>query len=444
MKNNFMRWGMIALVIVILPVSAFAELKFSEGASFRLRYEYWKNLKDMDNDQLDNRNFFRLRSSVWGQAEYNKNLTLFAKLTNEFKPYVYYAPSSSKASGKTDKAYHFELNEFVWDNLYLDCRTAAGLPVDLRLGRQDLNTYGEGFLIQEGTPGDGTRTFYFNAFKAAWRINDKNNLEFIYINDPRDDVFLPVINEQKPVQSLNTTDEEGYVLYWKNQARKNLAVEGYYLYKREGGDGGTGAQAEKGILNTFGSFVKYDFSAYTLRAQLARQFGSYGTQDRFGLGGYAYLDREFKDALWSPKATLGYIYLSGDRKRTDKNEGWDPLFSRHTWISDIYATAISAETGISYYWTNLGVVRAGLVLKPTKKVKITSGYCFLRANEQVAAGAIFSGTGKTRGHLPQAKVEYAFNKNASAYFLAEYLIPGNFYKDRDPALFLRTELQIKF
>jgi predicted porin len=62
----------------------------------------------------------------------------------------------------------------------------------------------------------------------------------------------------------------------------------------------------------------------------------------------------------------------------------------------------------------------------------------------VASNAFCSGTGKERGHLPQARIDYAFTKNISAYVLAEYLIPGNFYKDKDTALFLRTELQIKF
>jgi len=114
---------------------------------------------------------------------------------------------------------------FVIDNLYVDIKDLFDQSVDIRAGRQDfLGTYGEGFLIMDGTPQDGSRTFYFNAFKTAWSIDETNNLDFIYIRDPRYDHYLPVINEIRGRQRLNTTDEEAYVLYWKNTAKKGPAV----------------------------------------------------------------------------------------------------------------------------------------------------------------------------------------------------------------------------
>ena len=431
-------------VIVAIPDSAIAEVKFKWGPYLRLRYEYWKNYKDMDNNQLDNRSFFRIKTSLWGQLDFDKNTNLFAKLTNEFKPYTYYAPSSSKSSGKTDKYFHFDIQEVVFDNLYLEINNFLGVPLDLRLGRQDFFGYGENFLLYEGTPGDGSRTFYFNALKATWHLNGHNDIDFIYTSNPRDDLFLPVINEDKAPQSLNTTHEEAFILYWKNKAIKDLAFEGYYIYKREDEDGGTGYQAQKGKINTFGSFAKYDFSPWALRGQFAYQFGDYGNNERRGLGGYMYLDRSFKEKLWSPQLSAGFIYLSGDDRDTAKNGSWDPLFSRSAWISEVYSLSMISETGISSYWTNLAAWRAQLTLNPTKKTKLSFWYNFLRANEQVAASAVFSGAGKGRGHLAVARADYAFNKNVTVYLLGEYLFPGNFYKDRDGAVFLRTELTFKF
>ena len=67
----------------------------------------------------------------------------------------------------------------------------------LRIGRQDFlgpDMYGEGFLLMDGSPADGSRTFYFNAAKLRWKINEKNSLDFVYIDDPRTDVFLPSIH----------------------------------------------------------------------------------------------------------------------------------------------------------------------------------------------------------------------------------------------------------
>ncbi len=444
--------------ILSSTIPALAETKFSWGPYLRLRYEYWKNLKDMDNDQKDNRNFFYIKTSLWGKVDFNADTSIFAKLTNEFKAYTYFGGTASLIPDKAEskKGYHFDINEVILENLYLDENNFLSLPVDLRLGRQDFaGMYGEGFLIMEGTPQDGPRTLYFNAAKASWQADEKNTIDIIYINDPRDEEFLPVINRlrlrnatnpslDRQPQLLNTTDEQAGVLYWKNKKIKNLVFEAYYIFKYEAEEGGYGYQAQKGSVNTIGSFANYALGTLTFRGQIADQLGSYGSDARRGIGGYAFVDKAFNGIAGSPKVNIGFVYLSGDNKNTAKNEGWDPLFSRWDWLSPMYARGMVAETGILGYWTNLRIYRASLTLKPTEKINLYLWYNFLQANKQVASTAILSGSGKNRGHLPQVKVEYMFNRNVTTFFWAEYLIPGNFYKDRDPAVFLRTELQLKF
>jgi hypothetical protein len=437
---------------------ALAEVNFSWGPYLRLRYEYWKNWKDMNNDLKDNRSFFSVKTALWGKADFNANTSLFAKLSNEFKAYTYFGGTASLMPDKTDnkKGYHFDINEVIFENLYLDQKNLLGLPVDLRLGRQDFaGMYGEGFLIMEGTPQDGPRTLYFNAAKASWQIDPQNTIDLIYINDPRDEEFLPVVNRLRlrsavnpsldgQQQLLNTTDEQAGVLYWKNKKIKDLAIEAYYIFKYEAEEGGSGYQTQKGNINTIGSFVNYALGTLTLRGQLAGQFGSYGSNDRSGIGGYAFADKVFNSIAGSPKINIGFVYLSGDNQKTSKNEGWDPLFSRWEWISPMYARSMCAETGILGYWTNMRIYRAGLTFKPAEKINLSFWYNFLQANEQATPTAILSGSGKNRGHLPQVKVEYMFNKNVTTCFWVEYLMPGNFYKERDAAVFLRTELQLKF
>lgn len=148
-----------------------------------------ENIFDMNNDALDNRNFFQVKTSPWGQVDFNQDITLYTRLLNQFTAYTYYAPSATKSTGQTDKSYHFDIDEVIFDNLYLDVKNLLGLPLDLRLGRQDFaGQYGEGFLIFIGTPQDGPRTVYFNAAKLSWRMNDKNGLDFIYINNPRETI----------------------------------------------------------------------------------------------------------------------------------------------------------------------------------------------------------------------------------------------------------------
>jgi hypothetical protein len=432
-----------ALLLILRPV--FAEVKAKGGADIEIKHEYWKNIYDMDSEALDNRNLFQAVTSPWGQLDFTEDFSLYAKLVNQLTGYSYFAPASTKPTGREDKEYHFDVEEVAISNLYLDAKNLLGLPLDLRLGRQDfVFQYGEGFVIFDGTPCDGKRTAYFNAAKITFRADEGNSLDFIYINDPRDDIYLPVMNEDKAPQALTVTDEEGYVLYWKNKSLADLALEGYYIYKIEDSDGGGGLQAQNSKLNTLGSFARYTLSVWTLRGQFAYQLGDYGVQDREGFGGYAYLDRDFKSLPWSPKASLGFTYLSGDKQDTGKVEGWNPLFSRYGWFTELYPSSLASDTGLPAYWTNLQLYRIGAVLKPSQKITIYLWQNFLRANEQVTASAVCSGAGRNRGHLSQAKIEYMVNKNATASFEAEYFIPGNFYKGEDAAIFLRTDLTLRF
>lgn len=453
------------LSILLYPADSFADLKFTGGPSLKIRHEHWKNIMDLadpvDASNRDNRDFFRIKTSLWGQADLDESNSLYAKLSNENRPYTYFEGTSpsfpDKQPGK--KGYHYDINEVYFENLYWNIKDFGNWPVDVRIGRQDFaGQYGEGFLILDGTPVDGPRSLYFNAAKTSWRVNEKNTLDLIYINDTRTDQLLPVINRTKlrsyttgykvDANYLTTTDEQGYVLYWKNQAVKDLALEGYYIFKRESQEGGAGIySSEKTLLNTMGSFAKYSFAPYTLRAQAAGQWGSYGRQDRTGLGGYIYLDRELKEIKhWSPTASLGYLYLSGDDRKTSKQEGWDPLFSQYPWISSLYMYTLTRETGIPAYWTNLHGPRTFVTVKPTSKCKVILTYIYLRAVESVprSANVMFSGNSKDRGQIFQSQLDYSLNKNTVVSFLVEYFMPGRFYANDDSAVFLKTELAIKF
>lgn len=440
MKKLSRAW--IALILILVGCgAAHAEIATKMGASLRLRNEFWRNFSDASDETLDNRNMFRIKSSFWGQLSTEEMYTFYLKMTNEFRAYTYFPPSLTK----TDKDMRFDINEMVFDNFYMDVKNVFDMPVDIRLGRQDfLGTYGEGFLIMDGTPQDGSRTFYFNALKAAWRMNETNGLDFVYIRNTRDEEYLPVINEDKAPQNLNTTDEEAYVLYWKNKDKENLPFEAYYIYKREDDESGRGLQGEKGIINTMGGFGKYIFDPWTLRGQMAGQFGSYGEEDRQGMGGYLYLDKDFKEMTWTPKASLGYMYLSGDDVDSAENEAWDPLFSRYPWISELYVLSMGRDTGVTGYWTNLMAWRLETTFKTSEKTKLLLAYNYLRAAEETATTTILSGDSLDRGHLFQTRFDYAFTKNITAYLLVDYLLPGDFYVDDDSMLFTRVECQIKF
>ena len=434
-----------------------AEVCFKPGAALRWRHEYWRNVRDMDDDARDNRNYFRLRTSVWGELDVDEAVTLFLKLTNENKAYAYFAGTSSSAADKTasKKGYHYDIHEVIFDNLYV---AFAQLPAGLELvvGRQDLcGLYGEGFLVYDGTPEDGSRTHYFNAARLCWHADEKNRLNLVYANNPRDEEFLPALNESKLVRAsdptrdkvvspLNRTDEQGAFLIWQNTTFDPLYLEPYFMFKREDEQGGAGLQARRSRIYTHGAFARYKEGATTLRGQFAWQLGDYGSASRHGLGGYFFIDRTFGAEDRPHEASLGFIYLSGDDRSTARQEAWDPLFSRYPWISNLLSQQAGNETGVGYYWTNLEIGRLGLQLCLTEKTSLDLAYNYLRAEEQVAPSAVYSGNGMEKGHLVQGQITHKLTKNVKTYFMAEVLFPGDFYQNKDKAFFLRTHVEIAF
>jgi hypothetical protein len=436
---------MVVLAFFLCPAVVFADVDLQQGAMVRVKHEYWKDLFDHTNDTKDNQNYVRVKSSLWGNVEVkdtgvSDSLGVYLRLTNEFKAYAYYATLDNPNG---DKNKSFDINEVVIDNLYLDVQGVLGSPVDLRLGRQDFAMeYGEGFLIMDGQPLTTGRTFYFNAAKGTYRISPERKLDLIYINDHRDDDFLPIINENSPPTALNTSDEQAWVLYYKDNSVKDLNQEYFYIFKEEDA-GGAAFQAQKTELNTVGTFARYTLPAVTLRGQAAYQFGTYGDNDRSGYGGYVFADKAFKDVALKPAVSAGYIHLSGDKPGTSKMEAWDPLFSRWPWMSELVAYSFLTESGAGY-WTNLGMWRVEGSIMPFEKTKVTLRYNYLRANE-VFSGPGF-GSGKNRGVLYQAVLNQTISQNVSVDVTGEYFLPGDFYAvgNRTETVFVGTAVNVKF
>jgi len=270
------------LFLVLLGSTAWvtlasADSNFDYGFYLRLRQEGMGDVIDLNSKAGVNDNFFRAKASLWGKLDFNKgkNVSLFVKLTSEPKYYL----DSSKYDGYTR-------DDIFFDNLYVDVKDVFGLPVSLRIGRQDfLGTFGEGLLIMDGTPGDGSRSFYFNAVKATWKINEKNSLDFVYINDPHDDEFLPVIDKLSPEKALTSSDEEGFVLYSRNKINDYFSLEPYYIYKTEAKIGATPDLA----INAIGLRAVYGRNDWNLRGEFAHEFGEYdGGRSREANGGYLF------------------------------------------------------------------------------------------------------------------------------------------------------------
>ncbi len=471
-KEESMIKRSIAVMFVLFLAAVFyvsvahAETTFNYGAAFRLRQEIWDDVVSFDTintaTSAADRNFFRLRTQLWGRADFSQNFGIYARLVNEMKyfdgPFTAYKANNEKDPDRYDP------DELIIDNVYFDAKNVFGLPVDVRIGRQDFlgpEMYGEGFLLMDGTPADGSRTFYFNAAKLRWKINQKNSIDFLYINDPRTDVFLPSIHpavtgglyvDNKKV--LTASREEAFVLYDRSKIGDNVNLEPYYIYKVEHGFSTT----PKLKLNTIGARAVVAFkSGWNIGGEFATQFGDYDSggkwHDRTGNGGYIFVARKYENVSLKPEFDIRYIYLSGDDAGSgDKNETFDPLFSRNPYWNELMIYSLPNEQainggGIPGYWTNMEILKASLKLNFSPQTNLLLAYQYLWAPEKpdlkIVAKGMF-GDGHSRGHLPVAILSHQFTKKLDGMLQLEYFIPGNFYSSNaDNATFFRWQLQYK-
>jgi hypothetical protein len=298
---------------------------------------------------------------------------------------------------------------------------------------------GEGFLIMDGGPLDGSRSAYFNGLRLDWAPRQNDNLTFFYVRQGRNDKLLPVIFDKG--QAMIEQEEQGVGFYFSLKA-KRTGLEAYLFRKDAFAFAGRPAMA----LHVAGGRVVHPFSQkLSLTAEAALQLGTQGREDRRGLGGYFHLDHRPGRRFPLPAmVTLGGIWLSGDDPATPRHEGWDAAFSRWPKWSDSLIYLQARETRVAD-WTNFASLYAALTFEPAERVKVLLTGHKLSAPETTAPAALLSGAGRDRGWLWIVKAAYDVSKHLSGRLIWEYFRPGGFYRaGADPYHWLQFEMFFRF
>lgn len=403
---------------------------FRFSFSHRTRFVSWNNAVHLDGTKESDSTFTRHRTSIGFSWNPSRSWTLNAKLTNEFR--VYFVPS--------DREFH--IHEFFFDNLNIVWKNPGGIPLTFTLGRQNI-MLGEGFVVMDGHPLDGSRSIYFNAARMDLRIQDGHNLLFFYSRQPKTDTWLPVINSRD--QALIEQPEEGITLYYTGHIGK-AALDAYLIRKniKKNGPAAVGSG-----INTAGARCAFSFSKnWRLTGEAALQQGSYGDFGRNAFGGYIHLDRVFKSRPPAPSlVTAGGIFLSGDDPETPGMEGWDPLFSRWPkWSESYIYTLIPEYGGRVAYWSNLASLYGSVRFSFGKPAYLDVTYHHLLAPETQPPGSAFvGGRGKTRGELFISKLNLRLTEGLTGHILWEAFLPGNYYRrDAEGYSWFRMELMYRY
>jgi hypothetical protein len=294
------------------------------------------------------------------------------------------------------------------------------VPFTVTAGRQDLN-FGEGFVIADGTPGDGSRSYYFNALRLDADIAKGHRLTAFAHATKTTDRFLPVINPRP--QALAEQPEKAVALYYAGAFGK-AKVDAYAVRKTTDANEAWPVPTR---TDTFGArAVAALAKPLALTAEAALQTGRYGDAGRLAYGAIGHLDYDLTGTLPLLKTfVLGGILLSGDDPATARMEGWDPIFSRWPKWSESYIYTFTRESRQSY-WSNLSSLYAQLALDFGAR---SDGHIMVMPMEAGYAqpGVFPGGTGRGRGTLVRGRLNYKISKFLTGRFIWEHFDPGTLY-----------------
>ena len=462
---------------------------FSWGGDFRVRNEYFNNALSLTTDPhlsplfapVHEQDYFRYRGRLWASLLPTDGLSLNVRLAAE--PREFMRPATMDT--------FYEHSGMQWrygiiDNLNVQWKKPLDLPATLTVGRQHV-FLGDGWLVGDGTPEDGSFTFFLDSARLTYDLNDQHTtIDAIGIDQhARPDAWLPTIGSSGSVpgdpEGLLLTDqnEKGAILWIANKSLAAANLDGYFIYKHDTrlNNPPPASFGDNADIYTIGGRVSgllEDHWKYSVEG--AYQFGekqdpelnqggnnpvlapsaeTTGFRDVRAFGVNSKLSYLFKDQ-WNNQVSFSYEFLSGDDPKTGNDEMFDVLWGRWPRWSEMYNIySYVPETRVGQT-ANLHRFGPTWSLNPMKDMDFSLTYFALLADQDVptrplnqafglpATDTPFSNNGNFRGHYLQAVLKYKFTKNLSGHLWSEFLLPGDYYVSRDLVDFVRAELMFSF
>lgn len=428
----------------------------SWGADLRVRNEYFDNILTLNpHNPLHEQDYFRIRSRIWASVTPFEDISLNARLANEAREWL-------KPAGYTTFAGHsgFDWRDGIFDNLNLQWRNVLQQPATLTVGRQDI-FLGDGWLVGDGTPFDGSWTYFLDAARATYDLKAQHTtIDLIgIIQDAHDNGWLETLNANQYLPETEQ-NEKGAILWVANKSLPQANAEGYFIYKHDNAANDIAAKfrPDNADIYTVGARVSGRIAEHwKYAAEGAYQLGQ--KQDPSIL--YPAVSRDYRDIRafgangkavymlndrFNNQFSFAYEFLSGDDPKTKTDESFDNLWGRWPRWSEIGLYSFAAETRIGNE-ANLHRLGPGWSVTPVKNLDVSASYFALFAAEDIAtrgSPTLFTGTGNFRGHFLQATLKYKFSKRLSGHLWSEFEFPGNYYVYRQVWTFLRAEVMFTF
>ncbi len=441
-----MKKGILLLLVMALALPAYglelyvgnaksktcSNVQFDLGGDVRLRWYDFENFWDFnDNNDTDNFETFRLRTRIYTKATLTDNITGFVRLGNQT-----YGENVGEGKNADD-------NVFV-DNAYIDIKNFFDLPVDLRLGRQNL-MYGSGFVLFDGESEAASTAIFFDAVKLTWHLADTARMDIIYAID----------EENSRAENGGDDISLGGAYLTANCPSMGGQQEVYFLNRRDDG-------IKKDILMTGARLSDRLECGLDYSAEAAYQWGD-AYEDATGkvLDHDAWgckLEAGYSLPMGSLKLRpfVGYAVLSGDDDPNDDEfEGWDVFYGGWPQFGDLLAwTAVNLAprgaagpvtlspnyedsgtvTGEANY-SNLRLTTLGVDVG-MEKLKATLSYTKLTIDEEDTAAAtnVAFADDDDYGDYYQLKMQYAYCKCLTFALYAAAIDPDDAFPDTNEDL----------
>jgi len=438
------------LTVLAMAAGAGAQTDKRIFGDIRTRGEAYDNLFDLDDKARtdDSAQFFLVRTRLGADARLAEDVHAYIRILNQYQ-------AGNAQMGGADRTVTSV------DNAFIELPGLGGLPLTLKLGRQDLS-YGEGWIIKEGTPQDGPRSFGFDAVKLSYRPGDgKRVFDLLAAKTVEGDVGT-------------ADDSDLYGIYVTDNCPTPHRLEYYALCLNQNGDvvRRSGANASRRmpekLVDTFGARLSGKATDQLCYAtEWAKQYGTrrnvQNTDDVAidAWAGYAHAEYSI-GCPCSPTAEMGYWFFSGDGDGTAADgeyRGWDPIFAEYCFLGqygrankDLFdnlkggSNAYNAVWGVpdndpDYgMWTNMHMARAGVCFMPVKKLN-----CIVRYQHWLADKNNGPGGGSTRGGNWVAKVSYKLAADLTTFIHFEHFNPGDYYlASADDFWFARWQVLVQF
>ncbi len=426
------------------------------GADLRIRDEYFNDLLTLSPQaRLHEQNMIRTRARLWTTLTPMDNLSFYARISDEVREWTKPA-GYTPMKGQTG----LDMREGIVDSLNAEMKNVGDLPLTIKAGRQDI-FLGDGWLVGDGTPGDGSWTYYLDAVRLTYDLKEQHTaIDVIGImQDGRDDGWLPTINPQNLYQTEQ--NEKGAILQLANTSLPAANLTGYFIYKHDNALNGINPifHPDSGDIYTLGGRVNglvCDNWKYWVEG--AYQFGrkhdpavlypapvtGYRHIDAFGLN--SKLIYMFKDKL-NNQLTASLEILSGDDPNSNNDEMFDVLWGRWPRWSEIGLYSYAGETRIGQ---EANLIRFGptWTINPTKKMEFsTSYYAMFTLTDtptREVSPTLFSHNDNFRGHFASAILKYKFSQHMNGHLWSEFQFPGGYYAYHDVIPWFRAEVMFTF